>query len=339
MMQPGDQWAMDEPGYGRAPRVCIDWKGRPWAVWISWTEKGECVRACRLGTNGMWAPSFACSPVGSMVTGVAAASWRHGIIVSWIDRGDGENSGLKVREIDSSGEGGPVHMLVPARRSPADLAMDSGPDKFTVVWTVNAPGGRRLEGYSGPDPSAPTISKAISRGPGMHVNPAVAVVDDEGWVAWQSIVSGESRIIAGRLDGPKAEVSRLIEGSSTGGIAAMPHVVGAAGGGLWVAWQSDLDIEEGPGLVRWIQLAHIGLDGRDTHPVTPMTGIDRNGRGEDQGFESPQLAVGPDGRLVVIGRGSQSLNRQDLGRSGWGERSRIDDDGWKCRGSHYESLF
>ena len=334
-MQPGDQWVMDEPGYGRTPRVCTDGEGRLWVVWISWTEKGECVRACRLEADGIWAPSFACSPVESMVTGVAAAPWGHGIIVSWIDGGDGENSGLKIREIDSSGEGGPVHLVVPARRSPADLAMGSGPEKFIMVWTVSAPAGRRLEGYGGPDPCASTISKAISQGPGMYVNPAVAVVGDEGWVAWQSIVSGESRIIAGRLDGPRVEVSRLIEGSSTGGIAAMPHIIGSAEGGLWVAWQSDLDPQDGPGLVRWIQVAHLDRDGRVKLPVAPMTGIDRDGRGEDQGFESPQLTVGPDGRLVVIGRGSQSLNRQDLGRSGWSERTMIGDGGWKCRGSHY----
>ena len=227
-MQPGDQWVMDEPGYGRAPRVCSDENGRPWVVWISWTDEGECVRACRLESDGIWAPSFACSPVEPMVTGVAVAPWGHGIIVSWIDGGDGETSGLKIREIDSSGEGGPVRMVVPARRSPADLAMVSGPEKYIMAWTVSAPAGRSLEGFSGPDPCASTISKTISRGPGMHVNPSVAMVDGEGWVAWQSIVSGESRIIAGRLDGPETEVSRLIEGSSTGGIAAMPHIIGAA---------------------------------------------------------------------------------------------------------------
>jgi hypothetical protein len=195
-----------------------------------------------------------------MVTGVAVAPWRHGVIVSWIDGGDDEINGLKIREIDNSGEGGPVRLVVPARRSPADLAMASGSGKYVMAWTVNAPAGRRLEGFAGPDPCASTLSKTISSGPGTHVNPAVAVVGDEGWVAWQAIVSGESRIIAGRLDGPKVEVSRLIEGSSTGGIAAMPHVIGSARGGLWVAWQSDLDPEEGPGLVRWIQVAHLDRD-------------------------------------------------------------------------------
>ncbi len=337
MMQPGDQWVMDEPGYGRSPRVCTDEEGRPWVVWISWTENGECVRACRLGTDGTWAPSFACSPVEPMVTDVAIAPWGHGVIVSWIDGGDGEINGLKIREIDRFEKGGPVRMVVPARRSPANLAMVSGPGKYIMVWTVNAPAGRRLEGVSGPDPGASAISKAISQGPGMHVNPAVAVVDGAGWVAWQAIVSGESRIIAGRLDGPRVEVSRLVEGSSTGGIAAMPHVIGAAGGGLWVAWQSDLDPEEGPGLVRWIQVAHLDSDDRIALPVAPMTGMNRNGRGEDQGFESPQLAVGPDGRLVVIGRGSQSLRRQDLGKSGWSERSMIGNEGWECRGSRYDT--
>jgi hypothetical protein len=42
-----------------------------------------------------------------------------------------------------------------------------------------------------------------------------------------------------------------------------------------------------------------------------------------------------DGRLIVVGRGSQSVRRQDLGPQGWSEILRLDDEGWKCRGRRF----
>jgi len=63
-----------------------------------------------------------------------------------------------------------------------------------------------------------------------------------------------------------------------------------------------------------------------------LRGLDRDGTGEEQGFELPTLVVGDDGAIAIFGRGSHRYYRQDLSADGWSARVPLDDGAWGCRG-------
>ncbi|MEM9191263.1 MAG: DUF3604 domain-containing protein [Myxococcota bacterium] len=114
--------------------------------------------------------------------------------------------------------------------------------------------------------------------------------------------------------------------------AAAPAVV-AVEEGAWVAFHHNLREDDGrPDLAKWIALRFVRNDGEVFEPAGPMTDRDRDLAGEDQSFEFPSLAVGPDGAVALFGRGSHRFYRQDVDGTGYHSREGIDPEGWGCRG-------
>ena len=116
------------------------------------------------------------------------------------------------------------------------------------------------------------------------------------------------------------------------GTAAAPALV-ATPEGAWVAWHHDVREDTGaPDVTKWIALRFVRADGTVWSPAAPMRDRDRDREGEEQGFEFPALAVGPDGALAIVGRGSHARWLQRLDASGFGPREAVGDAGWGCRG-------
>ncbi len=333
-MNPPKRWVMKEHGYGRSPVVCVDESGLYWTAWISWVPEGECVRVSWKEPGGEWADPAPCCNVATKVTGLAIAPWEDGILVAWIDEGHPDDDGLKLKMFDPGG-GGATRLVVPSRRGPAHPSLDTLGSRYALTWTTRTVGGRQLAACLGTDPRETGKEIDISQRGGFHMRPSVVVskTATAGAVfVWEGMSAEATRILARRAD-MEGNLSGVVEiCRHRKGICAQSTLCRAADEGVWIAWQSDMDPEVGPGLVRWIDIAYLGDDGLVRRPVAEMPEVNRQGEGEDQGFEAPSIAVLRDGRLVVVGRGSQSVRRQELGTKGWSKRIQIDEEGWQCRG-------
>ncbi|MCB9591466.1 MAG: CehA/McbA family metallohydrolase [Sandaracinaceae bacterium] len=116
------------------------------------------------------------------------------------------------------------------------------------------------------------------------------------------------------------------------GTAAAPEVV-AVDDGAWVAFHHNVREDSGePDLTKWIAVRFVTLDGRVLEPAAPLADLDRDREGEEQGFEFPTIAVGPDGALALFGRGSHAFFRQDLSAAGCTPRRALGTTDWGCRG-------
>ncbi|HJL15739.1 MAG TPA: CehA/McbA family metallohydrolase [Sandaracinaceae bacterium LLY-WYZ-13_1] len=104
--------------------------------------------------------------------------------------------------------------------------------------------------------------------------------------------------------------------------------------GAWVAFHHNVREDTGePDLSKWIAVRFVGRDGSVREPAAPMTDRDRDREGEEQGFEFPSLAVGPDGALMLFGRGSHAFFRQTVNAAGFSPREALGDgSSWGCRG-------
>ncbi len=331
------RFVMDEPGYGRSPVVAVDRAGRFWAAWISWTAGGECVRFSHKELDCQWSDPRVCSHSHPFVTSLSVAPFKDGVLVAWTDGDKRKQDGLKLVEVNREGAG-PVTLVetfdeLPMHASLSTFENDSK-SVFALAWSSYCGEKRSVCACLGESPEDYERVHEISEGKEHNTRPSVACFENDAVVAWQCMDQGESRIMARRFEG--GEVATELIGVSPGmhGIAAMPDVV-RAGENVFIAWQSDYDEEDGPGLVRWVEVARLDADGALGHPAAAMTGVERKGEGEDQGFESPSLTVLDDGRLVVIGRGSQSIRRQDLGEGGYSSRIQVDEAGWQCRGRKF----
>lgn len=326
---------MEEAGYGRSPALCVDRSGRWWIAWISWVRDGECIRVSSRMPDGEWSLPVACSGVKPRVTAATLAPCDDGVLVAWIDGDDAEEDGLKIRSIGADGRLGKTRLVAPARLGPACPALASDGSLFALAWTSRELGGRRMEAALGKLLDASLVRTVLSEGSGFHLRPAVAMTHGRAFVAWEHLARHGSRIVGRWFDPHKGPLPLCVPFRHDGGLAAMTAVAVAPDGGAWIAWQSDVDPVGGPGLVRWIDVAFVSADGDISVPAQAMPGVDRDGKGTDQGFESPSLAAAPDGSLVIVGRGSQGVYCQALGASGWGERGRIDEEGWQCRGRRF----
>lgn len=143
----------------------------------------------------------------------------------------------------------------------------------------------------------------------------VEIVRERGW----------SSVIASR-GGDRILVFRAF------GTAAAPDVA-PTDGGAWVAFHHNVREDGGePDLVKWIALRFVTDAGQVLEPAAPMTDRDRDREGEEQGFELPTLAVGPDGALAIFGRGSHAFFRQDVSAAGFSPRRALGATDWGCRG-------
>ncbi len=324
-------WVIETTGYGHRPRICVDRGGRWWISWISSQPDREKVCLAWRVPGRDWSTAIELEDTVGRILELELAPWQDGVLIAWVD--DGEPAGgLKMRGMTVNASSPVVH-FVGRNRAPAHLSLCTRNHRFAVCWSTGESVKRSLSACLGIDLLAEQSKVSVCRRGGWHIHPAVTLLDNGALIAWQAVVRGHSAICARRIDG-SGELSEIWQISPEGkGIHAKPALCRSAEGGAWIAWHSDVDPQQGPQLVRWIELAHCDRAGTIRYPEMPLPDVERDGTGEDQGFEFPRLAQLPDERLVIIGRGSQSFQRQDLGSEGFSARQQIDEERWACRGS------
>lgn len=335
-MKQTEKWVFDEDGYSRWPSICVDARERWWVVYLNWNYGGEQVVARCMEAGGTWSEPIFVSDLRPLITDVTVTRWRDGILVGWIDGDQPSSDGVKIRTCTPL-EQGRTELVAPFSQAPAHISISAQGSKYTLAWTARKKGDRILLACTGHGAEERTEPMQLSLGEGFHLRPAAVQLRDRAVVVWQAMSRGISRILSRRIhsaDGLSETVQLCGDGQT---IYALPATVLAKDGGCWIAWQSDSDPADRPGLVRWIELIHLSGDGIVRSPAYVMPGVNRQGEGEDQGFEAPSLACFSDGQLAILGRGSQSICRQDLGANGWTERSQIDDLGWRCRGRRFSA--
>lgn len=335
---PLSTWNIDSPGYGRDAKVCTDRLGRTWAVWVVYDNKQEALYASYYIPGQTWCPAFLLSNFECYILSFDLTAWNDGILLAWIDGDDLEKNGLKIQAITDIHEFGEVQLVLPKRRSPVSVSVASEGERFFLVWSSRRLRGHEVQGI---------ISKSIQNLPKpmllshrkrMNLDPVAEMANGHGWVAWQYMTfRGGSRVFVRRIENCE-KLDEPLELVGPDGSINAKCTLRKSKQGVWIAWQSDMDPLAGPGLVRWIEVGYLDEQGRFHRPSHKMTDVERQAQGEDQGFEFPSLVACEDGRLVVIGRGSQSLRRQDLTAEGWTPRGQVDSPGWQCRGVYHADL-
>lgn len=328
-----DERVFEEAGYGRSPVICADAAGGLWTAWIAWDEHGERVRVSRMETGSSWSEPFDAVGPRQRIAALRLCAYRAGVVLAWIDGDHPERDGLKLRELRRDDAGPPV-LAVPLRRLPAHPTLDGGSGRLAVAWTVREPAGRRLEACLGDTIDSLSEPSLMSSRGGFHSWPSLSLSSGGAVVAWQEMSRRGCRLLARAIDHSGAVGETVVLAAHTQGTFARAATTSASHG-VYIAWQSDTAADGVPGLTRWIDIAHLDSELHVRRPAAPMIDMDRGGAGEDQGFESPSLSIVADGRLVIVGRGSQSLRLQLLGRDGFGVRHQIDEPGWACRGQRF----
>ncbi len=221
-------------------------------------------------------------------------------------------------------------------RSPRLVGRDGAATLYVIAWE---PDGERLLAFAiGPDgsPGEPTrgdrTDGIAALTPTTPPRPSEDPADEDrasdgGWHVEVRREGYRSTVVAIAPDGPEVVVWRAW------GTAAAPAVA-RADGGAWVAFHHNVREDTGePDLAKWIAVRFVSTDARVLEPDAPMTDRDRDAEGEEQSFEFPSLAPGPDGALALFGRGSHCFWRQDLGAGGFAPRVPLGEGStWGCRG-------
>ena len=275
-----------------------------------------------------WSPPRTLAAASVGITGLAAAPYRDGVIAVWTEA-DTEG-GLFIATVDEA-DTGPALRIVSGKRAPAHPTVAADRDRFSAFWTVRDGPYRRVEGVISPEISETMDIRHLSDKGRRAANPKTAIANGCIGVTWQEITGDFSSILATCLteSTPPPDVQLLTQDAECS--AAVPDIA-VAPDGFWVAWHTDRDTTSGPELVRSIELLHLSNTGTISKPVGALPPVERRGSSEDQGFEFPVLTCTNDGRLVILGRGSQSLRRWDLGTEGWSSFHQFDREGWQCRG-------
>jgi hypothetical protein len=331
-------WTLDSAGYSRDPKVCSDALGRSWVVWVGYNGNEECIWASHYIPGQTWSPPFQIAEPRECILDFDITPFDEGILLSWINGKDAESDGLLLRYVwDTHGKSHP-RLILPKRRSPASVSIASEGNRYFLAFGLRRPGGHEIRGFVSDSLDEIPEPIQLSSRKRMNLVPSVEMANGDAWLAWQYMTFREgSRVFVRRIQGgtTPCELTELV--GPDGSINAM-CTLRRGNQGVWIAWQSDMDPLSGPGLVRWIELGFLDYEGRFHRPAHKMRDVQRQASGEDQGFEFPTLVACDDGRLVVFGRGSQSLRRQDLLVDGWTERGQVDTPGWRCRGIYSASL-
>ncbi|MBN2343393.1 MAG: CehA/McbA family metallohydrolase [Deltaproteobacteria bacterium] len=335
---PQNIWKMDGPGYGRDPRLCTDALGRSWVVWICYVDHQECLYASYYIPGQTWCPSFPVTSLREYVTSFDLTAWNDGVLVGWIDGAHPERDGLKICAVHDLHQHSEPLLILPKRRSPVTVSLASEGDRFFLAWSSRRPGGHEIQGVISDSLKEIPPPMQLSERKRMNLEPAVELSNGHAWVAWQYMTfRGGSRVFVRRIENGETLCEPLELVGPDGSLNAM-CTLKRGSQGVWIAWQSDMDPLSGPGLVRWVEVGYLDVQGRFHQPSHKMPDVQRQAAGEDQGFEFPSLVACDDGRLVIFGRGSQSLRRQDLTPDGWTERGQVDPEGWQCRGVYDAAL-
>lgn len=335
---PINTWRLSVPTYGRTPKVCTDTLGRSWVVMIGYRNDQECLWASYYIPGQTWCPVFQISDDKDYILDFDIAPFEDGIVLTWIDGGDAESDGLQLRKVwDVQGMSAPK-LILPRRRCPASVCIASEDNRFFLAYGLRRPGGQEILGFISESVDVLPDPMQLSSRKRMNLEPAVEMSGGDAWVAWQYMTfRGGSRVFVRRIADCKTLCDPLELVGPDGSINAM-CTLRRGNQGVWIAWQSDMDPLSGPGLVRWIEVGFLDDQGRFHRPSHKMRDVQRQADGEDQGFEFPSLVACDDGRLVLFGRGSQSLRRQDLMSDGWTERGQVDPPGWQCRGVYSAAM-
>lgn len=164
--------------------------------------------------------------------------------------------------------------------------------------------------------------------------PALAWADDTLWVVYTAGTAEPGgrvvarHVVAGELSAPH-EVATDAGHPSAASIAI-------AAGGAYIAWHSRVAAIDAEPVLRWLRAsfvpAGLGAARGISPPVDEPQG--REHAGEDQGWEMPAIAVGPDGALWLAGRSSHGFWYARRPSDGaWSARAAISTPGWGGRGT------
>ena len=147
---------------------------------------------------------------------------------------------------------------------------------------------------------------AVSESEYMDLRPALAV-DKRGQVilAWDRQVEDSYRVMSRKIKNDKLSKEERI--SSEYGFNVAPSVAVDKRNRWAIAWHSNLRPDQKVGLTPWV---HIKRSGFRQQIYTGAEAGDWVEKGEEQGFEFPELIFDKEGRLWVFGRPSQGFYAQ-----------------------------
>lgn len=169
--------------------------------------------------------------------------------------------------------------------------------------------------------------------PSTAYEPFLCQARDSEWIARCAGASVEIRHSAGVASVllHQGDVESLVWRAQ--GVASSPAVIRGHDGFL-VAWHHNVREDSFEvDVAKWIALRKVSA-GRVLEISAPMLDRDRDMSGEEQSFEFPSLVEHADGAVSILGRGSHSFWRQDLGSTGFSNRFRLGEAGWGSRGRH-----
>ncbi len=327
---------MNDSRYNCSPVLCIDSRDRCRAAWISCDIDGEFVYTSLVSDTGSFIEPIKISNSCDGISGIAIASFREKIAVVWVE--EGLRGGLYCKFFEEYPNNEPSILLVPGLSVPTHPAVYADYSMLVLVWSVRNGHNRHIEGIILNDISL-TINKrqifTISNEHSSAAYPKAAIKNGIIGIVWQEMTHSISSICFRLLSQEGMQQIQTIVSDEECSVAV--PAIASSPIGFWLAWQSDRDLNTGPELVRDVELIHIDENGKRTQPSEQLKRIKRRGYEEDQGFEFPILISADDGHLIVIGRGSQSCRRIDLGASGQSDFVQIDRSGWGCRPKRFSA--
>lgn len=175
-------------------------------------------------------------------------------------------------------------------------------------------------------PDGRTVRRVLDPSRDLRARPAIVAVDHRVCVAWEAHDRGRVQIRAslGR------DVAVLVD---DGGFAQAPALARRAGGGLWLAWQTDRPTSAPPTLARWVRVAQVSDDLGSVRDAGTLPGMKLDADGEDQSLEFPAIAESADAALWVVARASHNFRVQRWTADGWEAGHDVDAVLWGCRGT------
>jgi hypothetical protein len=274
------------------PEVAVAADGTATVVWSARTDGNFTVYMRRIGLDATGPAVALSNPTEDALAPQVAVAPDGTATVAWI-RTDGNNFLVQARRIDPGGT--PEESTKNLSRTGQDAAaprLDVGPDgTTTVVWKRYdgwnylveerrlTPAGERLPAES---------TNILSEVAGDAVEPAVAAAPDgTATVAWTRYDGSSLRVQVGRIDAAGAPLAATSTLSAEGQNAVQPQVAVASGGAATVVWNRF----DGAHWV--IQGQRLSAAGVPEGAVTALSGSTRDAA-------EPQLAAGPDGRVIAV---------------------------------------
>lgn len=171
---------------------------------------------------------------------------------------------------------------------------------------------------------------------GDQRRPAIlALPQGRVWVAWDEATSeGSVEIRAALLR--RSSTTPQVFTLTRGGLNLAASLAGHGKGPVWLAWYTNVWPDGTVDVPRRVEVAAYS-EGRWWRPTAGAPQIERDSRGEVQGFEFPHLMVARGDRLWLTGRASQNFYVVTLEGDRWSPIYRLPKEGWGGRGQHFLS--